>query len=223
MATAADLDGKAILSGDITLVLGGAWTADITVDGDPPAVGAFLKFRVHNKSWMGTTTQCSGPFGRTNARLIAGAGRFGNVVEARDYQNTSLDAVISDLLTDSGESAGDLSLLANTPLAHWSRAGEPASRCLRRLMRVAPAGMFTYFDGDGKLSAMQPTWASVASYELHDIAEVWPSDNALVAYVVESVDFFPGQAITVAGVLKKIEAVQYTLGEKTRAIIWFRE
>ena len=67
--------------------------------------------------------------------------------------------------------ANDLSALSNVTLNHWIRATEPASRVLRRLLRVAAPGTVLQMNNNGGLDAIVPTWKSVLQIEDEDLAE----------------------------------------------------
>lgn len=221
------LDDVPCLSGTVDVPLPGAWTAEVTARGGgetfPP--GRRVTLTVLGVQRVGTVVNGGAPDLRNVVRIKGGAGTLGKVLEASDYEGRDLAYVVGDVLRSAGESVGDLTALRNVPLAHWIRPAERASRALRRLLRLTPAGTFVRVLPDGSWGAVTPSWGSsgksaddlrVQNYEAEDAVALCGNADLVPE---------PGTSLDLLGEKRRIDRVQWTWEEEDpaiRAVCWFR-
>jgi hypothetical protein len=133
--------GNLILGATVTLQYEGAWFADLELDipsdQDPPT--GPLAFTIEDVEFRGTVQPArSGEWGgRTNARVVGGAGGLSTDLEARNYAGgvIRVRTVVADILRDSGEtlsSESDQQLL-DTQIDGWHRAQGAGHAALTQL------------------------------------------------------------------------------------------
>ena len=211
------------LSGDIVFPISYGWNAEFTAQGIPPDPGSDITLTLLGTALKGRVDTSASPFLRTNVRIFGGRNNLSVMVEDRDYKSHSIKDLIADILTDAGETVGDLSLLADIQVGHWLRLNEPASRALKRIHKYIPPDIVLRVDDSGAWNTVQLDWSNViAEIEQRDIVDENPTDDTLVLIPTDG-KLRPGVSISVRGVNRKIDKVQYMIGSKLRVMLWFRD
>jgi len=143
-----EVNGIPCVRGRLILPLSGVWVADVVAEAENdvgvfPTPGASCTVTFGTQSFQGTVRRSSNPFGTVFARLVGGAGGLPMDLEAKAYQNTTVENVLNDLLGDCGEVLADSSdqSVLTQPLASWARLASPAWQSLAVLMAwVNPGG-----------------------------------------------------------------------------------
>jgi hypothetical protein len=169
------VNGCECIRGKIVLPLTGAWVAEVVSDpdcdqGSFPVPGSTVTMNLGGQSFQGVVRRANAPYGTTFAMLIGGAGGLPSDIPALAYQSTTVQQVLSDILTAAGETlstTSDQSLLGQN-LASWVRIQGPAWRALTILMdSEVPDGTWRVLP-DGSIWIGQDTWpqTSMSSFEL---------------------------------------------------------
>ena len=100
------VSGARIISGTLSMPVYGAWVADVIVQSTSPLPSS-VAVTIGNLNLIGSVYRQATFAGRTEARLVAGAGGWSKSVEARGYDNPGgvpAQQVLSDAATEVGES-----------------------------------------------------------------------------------------------------------------------
>lgn len=211
MALFAELNGKRVVDGRITVPTVGAPHADVTLDAEVslPSSGLELvvgTFRMRCAIWRALV-----PFqGRTSLRLIAGSGGWLRELGAKGYTSSAgvmLSLVLGDLARAVGET---LELDTDRELGeHYVREAGPACRHLNRLLpgawRIDPADGVTRSGARASSPISSPF--SVQSYH--------GARGALVVASEFLADFVPARTLTATVMPGKV----ITIGAVTHSIV----
>jgi hypothetical protein len=133
------LDSANVLTMSLTVPAEGAWVAECTLDGPPPALGARCALTVLGVAYSGTCARRGEYAGRGSARVVGGAGSWGAVLPPRAYHSETAvqaAAVVADLAREAGET---LAAPASGSLgSDWIRSATEASRSLSAALRGGP-------------------------------------------------------------------------------------
>lgn len=129
-----------VISFRLSMPLVGIWTAEVEVDAELVPVGeTTLAFGVENAApitFAGTVLEQSGFLGRARAFVLGGAGKLHRDLPPRQYQLAPPRVIVSSILRDAGETAGDLSSLDKLPpLPRWVRIAGTGADALSVLCR----------------------------------------------------------------------------------------
>lgn len=122
--------GVLLTEAEVTMQTQGPWFADVGIDlpDDQDVPDGPFTFQIEGVEFVGTVKPSrSGNFvGRTQLRVIGGAGGIDNQLTARNYAGgvTRVSTVVGDILRDSGEklsSEADQAIL-DTQIAGWHRS-----------------------------------------------------------------------------------------------------
>lgn len=206
------VNGFLCVRGRISLPLVGAWVADVVaepddVDGSFPGPGSAVTMTIGEQGFSGVVRRASSPFGTVFARLIGGAGGLPTQLDAKSYQNTTVQNVLEDILDDCGEtlaSNSDQGLMAQ-PLPFWVRMATPGWQALSMLIRTVTAGAWRVLP-NGTI------WVGVDTYpgtslESFELLSYLPQELRAEIYS-DNPTLLPGQAFlggNVSGVEHAIE------------------
>ncbi|TAL29022.1 MAG: hypothetical protein EPN98_21505 [Phenylobacterium sp.] len=128
----AELNGLPVIRGHIHMPQLGAWTADLVVDTETDVTGAVTLTLDGGLRLVGFAVR-GGQFQATEyIRVIGGAGGLVRQARVQHYRNTTVRAVVSDLVRAAGESlsnTADSSVLALQLLA-WTQLAQPVAAAL---------------------------------------------------------------------------------------------
>lgn len=148
MSLIATFSGQRILSARIYLPAWGAWYADVSIGGEHTIAGA-VRIVLNDLVLLGTVLSGGASFGRSDFRVVAGAGGWGKTLAKRSYANDAgvkLSTVVGDAAALAGESFESTSAARLGPA--WTRPEGPACRVLEQ---VAPGAWFIGEDGVTRL------------------------------------------------------------------------
>jgi hypothetical protein len=131
----AELNGLPVIRGSIHMPQLGAWTADLVVDTETVVAGAVTIVLDGGLRLVGFAAR-SGQFQATGyIRVIGGAGGLTKQARIQHYRNTTVRAVVSDLIRAAGETlsiTADASVLGLQLLA-WTQVAQPVGAALTSL------------------------------------------------------------------------------------------
>lgn len=131
-----------VISLRLSMPLAGAWTAEVEVDtGEPLAGAVVIAMGVDDAApveFSGTVLESRAFEGRARAFIVGGRGGLRRELPPRQYQLAPPRLVVSAILRESGEEAGELEGLDGLPLlARWVRARARAAEALNVVCRRA--------------------------------------------------------------------------------------
>jgi len=199
------VNGKTILSGEVSMPRIGAWHADLSVDAE--VLGGSVTLVFEGVELKGTVLRSGLYGGRVGARIVGGAGGISKEIVVKNYAagaGTKISAVVADILRETGEklaATSDQSVLGRT-LATWERIAGPASHALVNVLDKAGAVWRVLRDGT--------IWVGVATYPEATVEHVLIDEdwvNGILTIAPEKADLEPGT--TFRG--QKIEEVVHRL------------
>lgn len=152
-------NGRSTLAGMVNEPETGCWEARIEVDDEDGLAFAAGRVTVTTGlvSWVGTVKQGSVESGRYIAEIVGGNASLTTVLDAKYYYQSTLAAVVADILSESGELLDPASSQHLTGLvAHWVRVKGEASLALQAVAneiggfwRMTRAGLVSMQTADG--------------------------------------------------------------------------
>lgn len=141
---------------------GGAWHADLHVDGTGIAAEDAVTLSVAGGelTLRGTAARAGDYLDAGWVRVVGGAGGLGTTQAAKFYRSVQLRIPLTDLLATAGEmlsSTTDTAILS-TSLQTWTLMEQPVSSALAALFAKATAGTAWRIIEDGTLWAGTETW-----------------------------------------------------------------
>lgn len=139
------VSGQRIAQGTVSMPLYGAWVADVTLATDT-VLPTSVTVAIGNMALEGKVYRQTAFAGRLEARIVAGAGGWSQIVEARGYSNPA-GVLASQVLTDAALDVGETIVVTNdTTLGNfYERLNDKASRVLRAIVGeqwwIDPAGI----------------------------------------------------------------------------------
>jgi hypothetical protein len=128
----AELNGLPVIRGSIHMPQLGAWTADLVLDTPNDVIGAATLVLDGGLSLAGFAAR-SGQFQATEyVRLIGGAGGLTKQARIQHYRNTTVRAVVSDLVRAAGETLSSTAEVATLglQLLAWTQWAQPVGAAL---------------------------------------------------------------------------------------------
>ena len=147
----ATLNGANCQTLSLTIPARGAWVAECSTDGPPPALGEAATLVVLGETYLGTVVHRGEYAGQGGARIVGGKARWGNVLPARHYHSDAgvqRRTVVADLAREAGEELAEQA--SGVMGTDWTRATGEASQGLDAALSGGP----WYVGADGR------TWLS---------------------------------------------------------------
>lgn len=217
------LSGVPVVRGNAVLPLEGAWTADLVLNQENAsgfAPGTKVTLDLNGARRVGAVLRSSAPYNQLRVRVVAGAAKLATVLEPRDYRGRALDSLVADCLRDAGETPGNLARLAQVSAPHWTRVEESAARAVGRLRTLFPEDVLLRVSDAGQWVVETPTWPAVAATAVQQ--GYLPTEDA-VELATDSGDVAPGTSVSVFGVTRRVDRVQYRIEpDSFRAWCWLR-
>lgn len=204
------LNGEALMMCDFVQARWGLWHADVLLQGDAaPAEGVSVTLTLGTVERAGTVINSGAPYGQARARIVGGMGKLqaGALLVPSDYSQVGLDVVARDILTQAGETSGDLTPLASTVVEQWQLCQETPWQALQRVFRARP-DLDLWCEHNGSLSARSVTWTQVFSTQ--DVRGLKPQERQLVLMIDDST-VEPGIVVSTVYGDYRCERVQYEL------------
>lgn len=211
----AELAGAPVVHGSLFVPRVGRWTARLELDAETVTTGpATLTMNDGQWALQGAVIRGGTGGGRVDALVVGGAGRMVRALPPKAYENVPARLVLSDLLTEAGESLSPRSSLSvlTTMLPTWVRYGGVAGEALTTLCDVLSASWRSLYDGSIWVGV--ETWpASASTAEVLDEA---PGEGVLLIGP-EAPDVLPGEVFHG----RRVSAVEYSLSASAmRASVW---
>jgi len=201
------VNGKPVLTAEITKPRVGAWHADIAADAESLTGAVPLSFE--GVAMKGTVIPGRSGLhgGRLGARIVGGAGGVSKEIVVKNYAasaGTKISVVVADILRETGEtlSATSDQAVLGTTLSKWERIAGPASHALVNVLDKA--GAVWRVLNDGSIWVGMPTYPE-ATLEHVLIDEDWV--GGIITIAAETAALEPGT--TFRG--QKIEEVIHRL------------
>lgn len=209
--------------GVITMVLSlplvGAWVGDLAVDAVDMTGAVSIAVDDGRLVFKGTAVKGGGFLDTTTIRVLAGAGRIGELAKAKHYGSVRLKTVLSDLLRDVGETLSSTAsdTVLNAQLDAWTTHNLPTGEVVALLADAA--GATWRFLPDGTVWVGVDTWPdSGLQDDDYQIVDEYPNQrSALVA--PDPLPPLPGTKL--AG--RKVSRVEYRLGDGLHALVFFQD
>ena len=227
--TANDQVTRSIVRGNLMIPRSGLWTLDALLGDDAslPPVGAQVVLNAYSTLRYGTVIEAGEEYLQLRVRVIGGAGKLETQLPPQSYTGYTLSDIASDILSEVGETPGDLSgLPLNTQ--RWTRSRGPASSALRRVVRLQRSDgnqLRMYAEHTGEISVR--TWTPYVFDSLNprytDLA-IWPQDKE--AYIGPDLNttIEPEQIVSIFDRQVAVVRVLYELNEDVlRCKIWYEE
>jgi len=188
------VNGIECVRGRVTLPLTGVWVADVVCETENdqasfPAPGSSISLQIGGQGFQGVVRRASSPFGTVFARLVGGAGGFPTDIGAVAYQNTTVQTILSDILSSCGESlspSSDQERLSQS-IPSWVRVASPGWMAMANLVdaldvsgtwRVQPSGQVWL--GTDTFPQTSIETFELLNYEPQELRAVIYSDNPTV-------------------------------------------
>jgi hypothetical protein len=197
------LNGIPVTSAKVFIPAWGVWWADVEVS-EPDALTGAATLVIEDQTFVGTITSGGAIYGRGRYRVAGGAGRWGEEVPAKSYNNDAgvkASLVIQDAASAIGETVE--SPPADRLGTHYARAGAPASDALHL---AAPDAWYVDRDGVTRFGVR-------ASYEYAGDGTVRLIDSSQGTVEIASdaiADILPG--VTAGGVTASDIEIDVTPG-----------
>lgn len=188
----ATLNGKNVISCEVTEPRIGVWTATVDVDSDAAITGK-VTLEVDGVSWVGVVSKGDLHGGRVHLQVVGGAGKLAKQLGPKYYRGTSLGSVVADLMRETGET---LSATADPRVrGHFvSRWTRPKGKASVTLIEVADElGLVWRVLRDGTVWIGEDKWAETKTD--HDEIDRVPGRDALLI-APEAPHIQPGQSFT---------------------------
>ncbi|MDV6376364.1 hypothetical protein [Deinococcus arenicola] len=143
----------------VTLPLTGRPWADVQLAAQrvPWSPGDQVQLAIEGGPTYSMTVERLGPSGGfLRARLVAGTGGLSKEIGSRWYQGVAPSQVLKDILSECGETAGEIDL-PDAALAAWARPAGPAHEALRALMMRYPDRHWRVTP-EGRVTVTVPVW-----------------------------------------------------------------
>ena len=189
----ATLNGKSIISCELSEPLAGIWTAVVDVDSEEPIAGA-VTIVIDGVTWQGTVSKGDYHGGRVHMQVVGGAGKLATVLETKHYRGGTLGSVVSDLMRETGEKLSPTTdpRVSSHAVSRWSRPRGKASVALKQVSDEM--GLVWRVLRDGTVWIGSDEWAEAKA--AHDEIDKAPGRDALLI-APESPTIGPG--VTFAG------------------------
>jgi len=198
----ATINGKSIISCDLSEPLAGIWTAVVDVDSEEPIAGA-VTLVIDGVTWKGTVSKGDYHAGRVHMQVVGGAGKLATKLDTKHYKGATLGSVVNDLMRETGETLSATSdrRVNSHAVARWSRPAGKASVALKQVSDEL--GLVWRVLRDGTVWLGSDEWAEAKT--AHDEIDKSPGRDALLI-APEAPHLLPG--VTFAG--KRVSRVTTT-------------
>ncbi len=218
----ATLNGTPVFTGTICIPRVGAWTADLSVDRDQAVTGACTLAIDGGLTLVGQADRTGVWLGTARLRVVGGANGLRKAARPQHYRQTTLRAVLLDLLATAGErlaASADAATLALS-LPHWTTIGQPVGRMVAALLEDSrlPAATAWRVLPDGTLWVGQETWPDSGLMNLTDYQDLAEApEEGTVELGVEAPRLLPGT--TLGG--RRVSYVEHRMtGDGARTCLW---
>jgi hypothetical protein len=221
----ATLNGVPVFHGVICIPRVGAWTADLSVDRDQAVTGACTLAIDGGLTLVGQADRSGVWLGTARLQVVGGANGLRKTARPQHYRQTTLRAVLADLLATAGERLAASSVAATLALSlpHWTTIGQPVGRMVAALLEDArlPAATAWRVLPDGTLWVGQETWPDSGLVNLTDYQDLAEApEEGTVELGVEAPRLLPGT--TLGG--RRVSYVEHRLsGEGARTCLWLED
>lgn len=221
----ATLKGTPVFQGVICIPRVGAWTADVSVDRDTAVTGACTLAIDGGLNLQGTVAMGGVWLGTAHLQVVGGANGLGRTARPQHYRQTTLRAVLGDLLATAGErlaaSADPGTLALSLPM--WATIAQPIGRMVAALLEDTrlPAATAWRVLPDGTVWVGQETWPDSGLVNLTDYQDLAEApEEGTVELGVEAPRLLPGT--TLGG--RRVSYVEHRLtGEGARTCVWLED
>lgn len=147
----------------------GAWSAEIDAD-DADALSGLVTLVIGEQHWVGTVTRGDQAYGRSHARIVGGAGKLEQLLDARYYVGTTFGTVLDDVMRATGETLAldTADWVKRMQVDRWTRSYASAGQALTQVATEAGITWRTQRAG--------PVWLG---------GEDWPSATADVFTIID--------------------------------------
>jgi hypothetical protein len=144
------LNGLRVTSARVNIPAWGCWFADVSLDGEHSVTGA-ATLKIADATYVGTIISGGASKGRSDYRIVAGAGGWGGELPRKAYANDA-GVKLSTVITDAATSAGETLVTTSTDRVGpaFVREAGPASGVLNHL---APEAWYVDEAGTTRLGA----------------------------------------------------------------------
>lgn len=204
------LNGEPLIACDFVQARWGLWHADVLLQGEvAPSEGAAVTLTLGTVERSGTVVNAGQPYGQARCRLVGGKGKLQDrvLLTPSDYSQQGLDVVARDILTQAGETIGDLTPLASTVVEQWQLCQETAWEALQHVFRARP-DLDLWCERNGSLSARSVTWTQTINTE--DVRGLKPQERQLTLMIDDST-VEPGIVVSTIYGDYRCERIQYEL------------
>jgi hypothetical protein len=198
----ATLNGKSIISCDLSEPQAGVWTAVVDVDSEEPIAGA-VTLVIDGVTWKGTVSKGDYHAGRVHMQIVGGAGKLATMLDTKHYRGGTLGSVVNDLMREAGETLSGTTdpRVRSHAVSRWSRPRGKASVALKQVSDEL--GLVWRVLRDGTVWLGSDEWAEAKT--AHDEIDKSPGRDALLI-APEAPHLLPG--VTFAG--KRVSRVTTT-------------
>jgi hypothetical protein len=211
-----------VLAATLTMPRIGLWSADLVVDTeDPTKLAGAIDLELGDVHFKGTVYR-SAPFqGRTELRMVGGAGKLNTPLPARFYRETPVSVPLGDILAACGETLSTASEAATLTrgLDTWTRTGPGAGSSGtggNGIQQLATSLGFAWRSlGDGTIWVGYETWPELKA--TGEALDEFPAEGRAV-YAMDLAILRPG--VTFRG--RRISGVVHRLtGSSFRTEVLF--
>ncbi len=193
MTAYANVDGELLVEATLHVPNIGPWWADVLFLEAPDVEGSVV-LTIGELTLRGTVTR-TGTFGlQRNARIVAGAGGWGTMVEETHYHSdsgVSARTVAEDAARLAGETLGGFNPAAVTVGIDYARQTGPASRVLEDVIGSVP----WYVDYDGQTQVGTRS-SSEVNPDLYEVLDVDPQEGLVTLGVDDLSQVLVGSVIS---------------------------
>jgi hypothetical protein len=214
-------NGIAVASGSLAIPTTGRPVAELrlaSIGSSAPPKGEAVELRFEDGTTFQTTVLRSGSDGEfAHVFLVGGKGKLAQTVKAKDYDNLPSTNIVRDILSEVGESAGELAL---PDFPRWTRKAGTAMSALEAILNRSPEhnwrihrdgllwmGIDDYPDFDSDVVAVEAD-------PLRGWYSLMPLPNIKPAVTLKGV--FAGEKTT----LGRVQRIQHCIGPKLRTEVW---
>lgn len=206
----ATVSGQRVARGTLSLPLWGAWVADVVMATDAPLPTSVV-FAIGNLTLSGAVYRQTAFGGRTEARIVAGAGGWSKAVQARGYVNPG-GVLASQVLSDAALEVGETVVVASDGVLgnFYERLNDKASRVLRAI--ASGGGEQWWIDGSG-VTHVGPRVGVPITTDFQIEAFSGASAHARIS-TEDPASWLPGNTFSSATIVQQtIASVRHTFGD----------
>lgn len=215
------LDNFPVSAATVTLPLSGRLVADLslgTSGGPPVQPGDRVTLAFQTGVEYACAVERAAPRGGfSQVRVVGGTGGLSRSIPARYYEGIQAEQVVRDLLTECGETVGDINLPGT--LTRWVRPEGLAHESLTALLLRYPG--FTWRAGaGGRVSVGPETWPE--RREALPVTEIHPAAGVFTVPVAP--DLAPGMLVAFQRggeiIRKRVTRVEHRVGTTLQTLVF---